>query len=124
MDYIRLKNLVFFARHGMLQQEREIGQRFEVDVELSGDLKAAGRSDDLSQTYNYDRIYRIVEAVVIGERFNIIEALAESICANLLETYPDVRVTVVVRKPQAPLPGLFEAVEVELQRGPLKPLDG
>jgi len=117
LDYLRLKSLTFFAHHGLLPHESEIGQRFEIDIELGCDPSSAGKSDDITQTYNYDRIYRLVESVVTGTRFNLIEALAEEICSQILRIYSDVSVTVVVRKPQAPLPGLFGSVEAQVTRG-------
>ncbi len=118
MDFLRLKSLTFFAHHGVMPFEQEIGQRFEIDVELAGDFSQAGKSDDITQTYNYDRIYRLVESVVTGKWFNLIEALAEDLCAKILSIYPDAIVTVTVRKPQAPLPGLFGSVEAQITRGP------
>ncbi len=117
-DYLRLKSLTFFAHHGVMAHEQEIGQRFEIDVELAGDLSQAGNSDDVTQTYNYDRIYRLVESIVTGKWFNLIEALAEEICAKILAIYPDAVITVTVRKPHAPLPGLFSSVEAQITRGP------
>ncbi len=116
MDFIRLKDLTFFAHHGVLAHEQENGQNFEIDVELAGDLSLAGKSDEISQAYDYDRVYRVVESVVTGTRFNLIEALAEELCAKILAIYPDLVVRVRVRKPQAPLPGPFGTVEVEVTR--------
>ena len=45
MDKIFLKNLAFFGFHGVLQEEKNLGQKFFVDVELSLDLKEAGKSE-------------------------------------------------------------------------------
>lgn len=118
MDFLRLNSMTFFAHHGVMPHEQEIGQRFEIDIEIAGDLSQAGRTDDISQTYNYDRIYRVAESVVTGKWYNLIEALAEELCARLLAIYPDAIVTVTVRKPHAPLPGLFGSVEAQITRGP------
>jgi len=120
MDFLRLKSMTFFAHHGVMAHEQEIGQQFEIDLELAGDFSDAGKSDDITQTYNYDRLYRLVESIVTGKWYNLIEALAEELCARILAIYPDAIVTVTVRKPHAPLPGLFKSVEVEITRGPLQ----
>jgi hypothetical protein len=38
-------------------QENKLGQKFVVDATLLTDLSRAGRSDDLSRTVNYARVY-------------------------------------------------------------------
>ncbi len=38
MDVIKLCNIVFYAHHGYYEAERELGQRFEVDIEVECDL--------------------------------------------------------------------------------------
>ena len=35
MYVIRMKNCAFFARHGVLDEEEALGQRFYVDAELT-----------------------------------------------------------------------------------------
>jgi len=122
LDYVRLKNLVFFAYHGVTAEEVERGQRFEVDVELGGDFSAAGQSDDLRDAIDYAHVLNLVSGIVTKSRFNLIEALAEAIADTLLKEYPDTKVKVVVRKPEAPLPGKFDYAEVEINR-PSTPRD-
>ena len=56
-DRILLNGLHFYARHGALAAERELGQRFLVDLELSVDARPAGRSDDLSLTVDYAAVH-------------------------------------------------------------------
>ena len=43
-DVLRLRNMRFFAHHGLYPEENRLGQRYEVDVDLIGDLAAAGRT--------------------------------------------------------------------------------
>jgi len=119
MDAVRLKNMQFYAYHGARQGEAEDGQRFEVDVEMCGSLKEAALTDDLTKTYDYDAVYKIVKKSVTGCRFHLIETLAEQIAGNLLESYPAATVRVIVRKPHIPVPGVLDGAEVEIVRGPL-----
>ncbi len=48
MDKISLNRMTFYGYHGVIPEERTLGQRFIVDVDLLLDLKSAGRSDDLA----------------------------------------------------------------------------
>ncbi len=117
MDWIRLVNLPFFGRHGVLPEEAVLGQRFEVDVALGLDLRRAGASDDLSATVNYAAVYALVERLVTGTPRKLIEAVAESIAEEILGGFPLVaEVVVVIRKPGAPVPGVFGTISVELTR--------
>jgi len=120
LDALRLKNMVFFAHHGNKQPESELGQRFEVDVEFRGSLKMAAMSDDLSDSFDYERIYQLVSESVTSTRYNLIETLAEEICRRLLHEYNRAQVCVTVRKPNPPIAGVIEFVEVEITRGPIQ----
>lgn len=57
-DTILLKGLVFHGYHGVLEEERRLGQKFVVDIEASADLARAGQTDDLADTVNYAAVYQ------------------------------------------------------------------
>src|SRR5438067_2276882 len=98
--------MVFSGRHGTLAAERELGQPFVVDIELSLDLRAAGRADDLTETVDYGEVYRQARAIVEGEPKQLTEAVAEAIAAAVLERHERVEaVRVRVAKPHVRLEG-------------------
>ena len=115
-DTIRLCNMPFFARHGVNPEEQALGQRFEVDVELRLDTRPAGQQDDLRLTINYAHVYREVKRLVEEERFNLIEALAETIAMHLGRRFAPDAVRVCVRKPHAPIQGVFDYVAIDIER--------
>jgi len=117
MGVVRLQNMTFFAHHGCLPAEQELGQTFQVDVELRLDLGAAAASDDLDRAVDYAEIYGVVEKVVCGSRFRLLEALAGAIARALAGRYRPEGLTVRVRKPHPPIPGRLDCVEVELSDG-------
>lgn len=117
VDRIRLRAMEFYGYHGALPAERELGQRFVIDVEIALDLRPAGESDDLARTVSYAEVYGHVRAVAEGPACNLIEAVAERIAARILHEYHGVdEVRVRVRKPAAPIKGTLEAAEVEIVR--------
>ncbi len=117
-DKIILKGMEFYGFHGVLPGEQEIGQRFLVDMELGTYLEHSGRLDDLSESIDYTEVYGLVEKIVTEERFNLIEALAERIAQAVLGRYSLEEVMVRVKKPHAPLGGIFDYVGVEIRRSP------
>jgi dihydroneopterin aldolase len=116
-DRIVLANMAFQARHGATDREKVEPQRFEVDVELGLDLQPAGLDDDLARTVDYGPVYDTVRQIVESTTYNLIEALAEAICHELLTGQPRIReVTVRVRKPEVRLGGPLDYSAVEITR--------
>lgn len=118
-DRLSVIGMRFEGRHGVLPQEKVEPQPFEVDLVLHTDLRAAGASDDLSDTTDYGSLFDLTAAIVEGASFGLIEALATAIArAVLAATDPALveAVEVRVRKPKAPLSGAFETVEVGILR--------
>jgi dihydroneopterin aldolase len=119
-DRILLEGMNFFGYHGTLPAENELGQRFVVDIEMHCDLRAAGQSDDLTQTVDYSAVYEQARAIVEGPKLKLTEAIAEQIAAAVLEQHALVEaIRVKVTKPQVRLGTTVldgSAVEIFRQR--------
>jgi dihydroneopterin aldolase len=118
LDEVFLEGLRFYAYHGNNPEERVQGQRFLVDVVISADLTAAGKSDDLTQTISYSDVFRRIKAIVEGEPHKLIETLAQEIAGTILAEVSLARaVTVTVRKPEVAIKGsILEAAGVKIHR--------
>ena len=112
---IRLSNCAFFARHGVLDEEETLGQRFYVDAELIVDADSAIEEDEIEGTVNYGVAFKVIETIITGKRRYLIEGLAYE-CANaLLAEFPQIlTVSITVRKPNAPVAGVLDHVEVQV----------
>ncbi|OHV81124.1 dihydroneopterin aldolase [Rhizobium sp. LCM 4573] len=116
---ITLKNCSFFARHGALEQEEFLGQRFFVDVVMEVDADEALDTDDVAKTVHYGTAFQIVEKVVTTQRRKLIEALARDVALALCERFPQIRRTAItVRKPSVPIPGILDHAEVRVEHIP------
>jgi dihydroneopterin aldolase len=107
--------------HGVLPEERHRPQPFVVDLEFRLDVDVAGKTDDLSDTFDYAAAARIAAEVIRGPSRRLIETLASSIAERLLahaERVSEVRVR--VHTPAAPLglPVADVSVEVARRRPP------
>lgn len=117
MDKIILNNLGFYAYHGVLEAEKVLGQKFFIDVELFIDTKEAGRTDDLTKSVSYADVYEIIKDITENKRFDLIEALAETIANKILDDYNMINsIMVRVKKPEAPVNGIFDYFAVEIRR--------
>ncbi len=116
-DRITLRNMAFYAYHGVRPSEMEQGQRFFVDVDLFMDLRPAGETDDIRLTADYQGVFETVKEHVEGKRFHLLEALVESVAQAILDRFKSVeRVNIRVRKPSTPLQGILDHIEVEVSR--------
>ena len=118
MDKIVIKDLEIFAYHGVLPEEKRQGQTFIVTVELFLDLHDAGASDDLGETVNYADVCDTISRVMTEEKYNLIEAAAESMAGTILLGYEKVKtVHIMLCKPEAPINMTFDTVYIDITRG-------
>ena len=116
LDIIRLHNAVFYAYHGVMSDEQNLGGKFEVDLDLYCDLSDAKQSDTLHRTVNYEKVYGVMKEAVVGKKYFLIEARANSIADKVLKGFSEVQKVVVrVRKPGAAIHGIIDYVEVEVE---------
>lgn len=116
-DKIILKDMNFYAYHGVFPEERTEGQNFIVDLEIYLDLSTPGRTDNLEDTINYAEVYNDIKIINEENKFMLIEKLAQNITETILEKYKKVqKVKTLVKKPQAPIDGKFSWVGVEIER--------
>ena len=115
-DIIKLRNMTFHAYHGVWDEEREIGQRFEVDLELKVDARAAAKTDRLKDTVDLYKVFQEVESVIVDEKFLLLETMAERVAQRILAKFDSPEVRVCIRKPHAPIKGIQDGIEVEIVR--------
>jgi dihydroneopterin aldolase len=117
-DRIVLAGMVFLARHGVNEREKVEEQRFEVDVELAVDTRAAAAGDDLGETVDYRGVYERTRRVVEETTVELIETLADRIAREIMAATDRIEeVTVRVRKPDVDLGGPLDYAGVEVTRG-------
>jgi len=117
LDRIEIRGIVVHAYHGVAEEETRLGQRFAIDVAAELDTRPYAASDDYARAVCYGRMHAIVREIAAERRFNLIEALADAIATRLLAEFPPLQsVTVEVRKPSAPIAGIFDHVAVAITR--------
>ncbi len=113
---VSLANIRLYGYHGASENERELGQRFEIDVDIRADLSEAVATDDMKKTVNYEAVYRLVEAEVVNEKYHLLEAMADKIARDIIKKFDVIEVVVRIRKPSVPIAGSIDHVEIEVVR--------
>jgi dihydroneopterin aldolase len=115
-DLIQLRGLRAVGICGVLPEERERPQPFEVDLDIEIDLAPAGASDALDDTLDYGALSEMVVMVVEGSRCRLLERLAGLIAQSALADARVSAVTVSVRKLRPPVPVDLDTAGVTLRR--------
>jgi len=114
-NIIRIKNAQFYAYHGALEEEQNIGGKFEVDVDIYTDFREAAEIDELHLTINYHEVYKYLEKIIHSHKYYLIETIAMKIANEVIEYFDGIeKIKVKVRKRSVPVGGMLDYVEAEV----------
>ena len=117
MDEIRIENLKVFANHGVLQSEKKEGQFFYINAVIEISLGKAGRTDALNDTVSYAELCEVMVKEMQAKSYDLIEAAAMHLIVHILSEYKMIkRITLELRKPDAPINASFDSVSVKISR--------
>ncbi len=117
MDKICIDNLTVYAKHGVLKEERELGQKFEVSAVLYTDTRKAGLTDTLDKSIDYSYVCKYIDRFMKEHTYSLIEAVAENLAMSLLKEIRGLyAVDLKVNKPWAPIGLPVQNVSVCISR--------
>lgn len=87
---IYLRNVRFHAFHGVLPQERIVGNDYLVNLVLDYDFSSGMKTDDLQGTLNYAEVYQKVrEEMAVPSK--LLEHVAGRIAHRLFSDFPEIQ---------------------------------
>jgi len=117
MDQVRVENLCIHGFHGVMEQEREIGQRFYLDIDVTVDTRAYTDDDEYAKAVCYAGLCETAQTVSDSTKFNLIETFADRVACAIMGRHDNVpQVTVTIRKPSAPIVAALDTVSVVITR--------
>lgn len=113
-SYIYIRNMRFHAFHGVLPQERETGNDYEVNVRIGYPVYRAVESDRVSDTLDYASVYNIIRCKM-SEQAALVEHVAGNIANGLMAAFPDITsIDMEVTKLNPPMEADCDGAGVEL----------
>ena len=100
---IYLDDIRFYAYHGVMEQERQVGGEYLVSLAIETDLSEAVHTDDLADTVNYAALYALIEREM-SVPSKLLEHVAGRIGQRSLEEFDKIAtLTVRVTKQNPPI---------------------
>ena len=116
MSKITLENMEFHAYHGCLEHEKTLGNTFIVTLTMDLDTTLAGKSDELSDTLNYQLVYDVVkQEMEIPSKLieHVGQRIVEKVCSSFIQI---TTLKLKLSKLNPPLGGKVVAVSIEIEK--------
>ena len=107
-DILFVKDMRFWGTHGYFQEENKLGQEFIIDIEAQIDMTDMCEKDEFVWEISYVALFKAAKKVVEDEEHKLIQRMAYRIIEEVFADTPAVRVSVTVKKPSAPVGGIFD----------------
>ena len=114
MSLISIEQMEFYAYHGCFQEEQIIGTRFLVDLYLETDTKKAEKTDELTDTVNYQEVYLLVKTEM-EIKSKLLEHVGRRILDATIKNFPEVAFAKLkISKMNPPLGGKMQNVSLTM----------
>ena len=101
MDTVFIRDLQIETVIGIYDWERKVRQIISLDIDMATDIQKAASSDNIDDTLSYKTVAKRIIAFVEESEFELVEALAEKICAIILEEFDVPWLRLTLSKPGA-----------------------
>lgn len=112
---LSVMNAEYYAYHGVKAEEKKLGGKYEVDLDLFYDATKAILSDDVKDSVNYEEALFCVSEIISGsESYDLVETICNEILNVLMDKFPHlIKANVKVRKYAVPMRRVIGFIEAE-----------
>ncbi|RUO10286.1 bifunctional dihydroneopterin aldolase/7,8-dihydroneopterin epimerase [Enterobacter hormaechei] len=101
MDIVFIEQLSVITTIGVYDWEQTIEQKLVFDIEMGWDNRKSAKSDDVNDCLSYADISETVIGHVEGQRYSLVERVAEEVADLLLSKFNSPWVRIKLSKPGA-----------------------
>ncbi len=111
--YIKMEGMKFYAFHGVLPQENQVGAYFYIDLKLKTNFIHAAETDELEGTISYADVHAIVkEEMAIPSQ--LLEHVCHRIAKRLFQHFPSIEsMDICLNKENPPMGACAKSIGVE-----------
>ncbi len=110
---LSLSGIEYYAYHGVRPEERKLGGKYEINLDLFYDSTIAVLKDSIEHALNYEEAVFVVSEVMSNE-YILIETIANEILNMLIDRFPTLqKATVEVKKYNVPMRRIIEYVSAQ-----------
>ena len=110
--FLKIENIKLWARVGVLEEERELGQLFSLDVFLWNDFKNCSENDDITQTVDYSELVEILKDQSKKIYCFTIEKYSNEILKIINQEFKLNRIKIILTKCSPPIRGFDGNVSI------------
>lgn len=112
---LSIVNAEYYAYHGVKEEERILGGKYQVDLDMWYDASVAVLKDDVKDALNYEEaMFSISEVLNAEESYYLVETICYEILNSIMEKFSElVKATVRVRKLSVPMRRVIGHIEAE-----------
>ena len=111
-NYLKIEKVELWARVGVLEKERELGQLFNLDILLWSDFDVCLENDDIKATLDYSSIIQRVKSHSKNFSCFTIEKYSEEILKIIQCEFNPERIKIILTKCNPPIDGFNGKVSI------------
>ena len=110
--FLKIENIKLWARGGVLDEERELGQLFILDIFLWTDFEKCTVNDDIKKTVDYSKLVQILKDQSKKICCFTIEKYSNSILEIIDQQFKLSKIKIILTKCNPPITGFDGKVSI------------
>jgi len=110
--FLKIENIKLWARVGVLDEERELGQLFILDIFLWTDFEKCTLSDDIKKTIDYSKLVQILKDQSKKIYCFTIEKYSNAILEMINQEFKVSKIKITLTKCNPPITGFDGKVSI------------
>ena len=110
--FLKIENIQLWARVGVLDEERKLGQLFRLDIFLWTDFEMCTAKDDIEKTVDYSKLVEILKDQSKKISCFTIEKYSNAILEIIDEEFKLSKIKVILTKCKPPITGFSGNVSI------------
>ena len=110
--FLKIKDIKLWARVGVLDEERQLGQLFSLDIFLWTDFEKCTASDDIKKTVDYSKLVEILKNQSKKIYYFTIEKYSDAILQIIDKEFKLYKIKIILTKCNPPITGFDGKVSI------------